>query len=82
MQPRPCARYAHSVGGHDVANSKRWRGFAVLHVAGGEEKFGRQVRGPAWIRIIPEIVTSGSIEGWAFSRRRTASVANRQVMIG
>jgi pyridoxamine 5'-phosphate oxidase family protein len=50
------------------------RGMAELHDAGGEEKFGPQVRGQAWIRIVPKRVTSWGIEGHAFSpagRRRS-----------
>jgi pyridoxamine 5'-phosphate oxidase family protein len=99
---------AIDVGGHDVANSKKWRdlkanpkvaividdletidpwtprgievrGIAELYAAGGEGKFGPQVRGPAWIRIVPRRVTSWGIEGHAFSpagRRRSRSVSS------
>jgi pyridoxamine 5'-phosphate oxidase family protein len=97
---------AIDIGGHDLANSKKWRdlkanprvavvvddleridpwtprgievrGVAELHDAGGAEKFGPEIRGEAWIRILPKRVTSWGIEAHAFSpsgRRRSRTV--------
>jgi pyridoxamine 5'-phosphate oxidase family protein len=53
------------------------RGIAELHTTAGTEKFGPEVQGEAWIRIIPKRVTAWGIEGPAFSpegRRHSRSV--------
>jgi pyridoxamine 5'-phosphate oxidase family protein len=53
------------------------RGVAELHESGGDEQFGPDVRGRAWIRIVPERVTTWGIGGHAFSpagRRRSRTV--------
>ncbi|MBV8462159.1 MAG: PPOX class F420-dependent oxidoreductase [Acidimicrobiales bacterium] len=53
------------------------RGTAELRPTGGSDKFGPDVRGQAWIRIVPRYITSWGIEGHAFSpagRRRTRRV--------
>jgi pyridoxamine 5'-phosphate oxidase family protein len=53
------------------------RGTAELHDTGGPERFGAPAMGDAWIRIVPERVTSWGLEGHAFSaagRRRGRTI--------
>jgi pyridoxamine 5'-phosphate oxidase family protein len=55
------------------------RGLAELHDVGGGEKFGPEIRGQAWIRIIPKRVTTWGVEGHAFSpsgQRRSRTVVD------
>jgi len=68
----------------DLASVDPWtprgievRGTAELHDTGGPERFG-EGWGKAWLRIVPERVTSWGIEGHAFSpagRRRSRTVS-------
>lgn len=54
------------------------RGTAQLLEDGGDGRFGPDVRGQAWIRIIPSRITSWGIEGHAFTpagRRRSRTVS-------
>jgi pyridoxamine 5'-phosphate oxidase family protein len=70
----------------DLASTDPWtprgievRGTAELHDTGRTERFGRGW-GQAWVRIVPERVTSWGIEGHAFTAagRRAARTVPRR----